>query len=182
MSVLVVGLLTAILGAVVGALISNWLTRDYKRLAADATAQLVAIRDRVEALENKRSQREAWDRFRPSALIVGELPSGQHLRLEADSEFSVTRMDYLEESGAMVDCDDVNLTGKQILVPIDNKKVVRINNMKSRQISGSFPIAFRCHLRVNDDEKTHVVEAVVQPDFKMIGNTQTYLLKVVGGA
>ena len=82
----------------------------------------------------------------------------------------------------MVDCDDVNLTGKQILVPIDNKKVVRINNMKSRQISGSFPIAFRCHLRVNDDEKTHVVETVVQPDFKMIGNTQTYLLKVVGGA
>ncbi len=177
MGTVIVTVTSAVIGAVVGALITKWMTPDYSGLQR----QLVDAQERIASLEEERSEWERTQRFIPKVTIGGEVPDDQWIELKANQTFSIARMDYLADGDAMVASQEVGAEGGEIKIPIDHAKLVKIHNLSPRPGNSAIPIKFRCHLVVNGRAKVHSVEALITPTWKNINGTTTYCQQVVGG-
>ena len=110
--------------------------------------------------------------------FIGQFPDGPRLRLTARQDFTLARLDYLDENGAEIDSEVLNVRGQNVEVRIDHKKLVRINNLKHAN-GRPFPMKFRLELLLDGKPVEQVIPALVEQNYKNINNTQTYYMKLV---
>jgi hypothetical protein len=123
-------------------------------------------------------------------VFVGEFPDGPTLRLTANRQFKLTQLDYLDDNGARVSSDNLSAAppasklvsgkGQMLEIQIDHAKLIQIHNLKPRTGYAAIPMQFRLHLKTDDTEETRTIPGLLQPAFKLIENSQTYFMKVIG--
>jgi hypothetical protein len=178
---ILIALVSAVIGAIVGAYLQKRWTPDYSSELTALRRQVAAFQQPIETLEQERIRSEELARFKPSAEIVGQLPEGQCLRLKAHREFALKRTDYLSDNDAMVAYNELNLSGQELELPIDKAKIVQIFNFRPRTAYIPIPIKFRCQLIIDGTEKVHTIEVLIKPEFKPITGTQTSCFTVTLG-
>jgi hypothetical protein len=128
--------------------------------------------------------------FNLQHVFVGEFPGGPILRLTANRQFKVTRIDYLDENGARVSSEalvapnqsshDAQEKGQQLEIPIDHKKLIQIHNLKPRTGYDAIPMQIRLHIIIGSHEEARTITTLLQPAFKNINGASTYFMQVVG--
>ena len=174
-------LVGAVVGAVLGAYLQRKWTPDPSAEIASLRRQVTEFQNKVEAQDNERKIQEARARFRPRAEVHGEPPEPQLLVLTADRDFKLTRLDYVADTGAMVTFEDVQKNGDKIETLINGAKVMQVWNLLPRQGSLPVQLQFRCHVSLDGFKTESLVEALIQPTWKSVGNSQTFFCKVTLG-
>lgn len=124
-------------------------------------------------------------------VVVGQFPEGPTLRLTANRQFKLRQLDYLDENGVRVASDNMLPTppssrpvegkGQMLEMSIDHAKLIQIHNLKPRSGHSAIPMQFRLHLATDAaGEEIRTIPALLQPSFKQINGTATYMMDVVG--
>jgi len=137
----------------------------------------VAISNVFEMQTN--SEPPARGQLQVHAEIEKEYPDGPFIHVMSDQEVSLTQLDYLDETGAKLDSDKLDLFGQDFQIQIDYKKIVMINNLKNAN-GQPFNMQFRLQLQAKGTHVRHNIPALIEPSFKMMNGTQTYFMKIRG--
>jgi hypothetical protein len=164
------GLVIAIIGAIVGGLVT-WLMGigDRKQAKQTLAAQEAASKAqmRIAELEAERSQVDAFSRFRPRTRILdADNLVNQIVRLEADEPFQVEYVEYLNAEEAKIASETINRSGTVIDIPINESFLNEIRRVgpwvKEYDLSAQFIFRF-CIIKAGLS-KLHTHKALIKPD------------------
>jgi hypothetical protein len=111
--------------------------------------------------------------------FIGEFPDHHALRLNGNRPLDLKQIEYLDENGVRVAAERQSIQGQILEVPIDQRKLVQIHNLRPRT-GGSIPMQFRLHFVVDGRDETRTIPVLIEPSFKLINNVTTYFMKIVG--
>lgn len=101
--------------------------------------------------------------------VFGEPPEKQFIRVRADGEIAVIRLDYMLGDGTLIRKEETSSCGSLIDFPINDQLVLEVQRIKYDPKDGSAPIRFRLHYLMSGIEKQFELQARIQPIF--IGST-----------
>ena len=162
-------------------------SRLYQDLAQSGAIRVLASQipgvaggQRLEVGPTVEIQTEVLRPFKLEHEVIGEYPDGPYLSLSGNRPFELRQIDFLDENGARVTSDLKEGAGYQFRVPIDHTKLVQIHNLKPRSGHAAIPMQLRLRLVVDGGEDAHTIPMLMQPIFKNVNGTQTYVMKLVG--
>ena len=177
MTPLQITLVGAIVGAALGAILGGAWTWLLGRGDREKATKLAAAQCRIAELEEEMSRRDAVDRFSPLAAILDEPPRQQSLRLSSDIPFAVSRLDYLSGDGVTAAIQEVEKSGREVVIPLEVNKIVTVYRLSTLQ---PFALVLRVHLTLDGKAKSEVVPTWVTQVFVNEGGGSTGYWKVIG--
>lgn len=185
MSELWISIISGVVGALVGSVITYMLGADDRkqaRLTLKAQQAASEAQQKVAVLQERQSQVEAFDRFLPLVKII-LLSGNQFARLEAVEPFQVESIDYLNANGAKVTSEVVNKSGTTVDIQISEDALNGIRRvgpwLKAYDLSAE--VTLRFNLQKEGQRKHHTYKGIIKQLPTVIpGKGEVNLTQIIG--